>query len=65
MTISEALCEKIPDKMSFTDAASMPLVFGTAIHSLINMGRLSKGQVRLHLNPEMMIWDRGFVNGRV
>lgn len=44
VTDTEQFYEKIPDNLSFSDAASMPLAFATAIHSLINMGRLRKGQ---------------------
>jgi NADPH:quinone reductase-like Zn-dependent oxidoreductase len=45
MTTDEMLCEKIPDDMSFADGASMPIVFATAIYSLIDVARLEKGQV--------------------
>lgn len=43
---TEKLCAKLPDELDFTSGASMPLVFATAIYSLINIGRLQKGQVR-------------------
>lgn len=39
------LVAKMPEGLSFEDAASMPCVFTTAIHALINVGGLSKGQV--------------------
>lgn len=45
VTTTEKLCEKLPDELDFTDGASMPLVFATAIYSLINVGGLEKGQV--------------------
>ncbi|KAG5978870.1 Type I Iterative PKS [Claviceps digitariae] len=38
------LCEKIPARMSFEDAASMPAVFATAFACLLNIGQLKKGQ---------------------
>lgn len=48
ITVSEKLCEKLPDVMSFLDGASMPIVFATAIYSLIDTARLQNGQVREH-----------------
>jgi NADPH:quinone reductase-like Zn-dependent oxidoreductase len=44
VTDTQELFVKIPDNLSFIDASTMVLVFGTAIHSLINMGRLEEGQ---------------------
>ncbi|EOD49628.1 putative polyketide synthase protein [Neofusicoccum parvum UCRNP2] len=41
------LVAKMPEGLSFEDAASMPCVFTTAIHALINVGGLSKGQTVL------------------
>lgn len=38
-------CAKIPSGMSFEDAATMPSVYCTVIHSLIDIGRLQQGQV--------------------
>ncbi|KAG5925731.1 Type I Iterative PKS [Claviceps africana] len=38
------LCERIPSRMSFEDAASMPAVFATAFACLLNIGQLKKGQ---------------------
>ena len=46
VTASESLCEKLPDELSFADGASMPIVFATAIYSLIHVARLEPGQVR-------------------
>ena len=39
-------CSKMPDDLSFEDAATMPCVFGTVIHGLLDLARLEKGQVR-------------------
>lgn len=39
------MCSKIPDSLSLEDAATMPVVYGTVIYSLIDVGRLEKGQV--------------------
>ncbi|KAJ2995866.1 hypothetical protein NUW58_g1155 [Xylaria curta] len=44
VTQKEDLCQAIPDNMSFAEAASMPVVYMTAIHSLITTARLEKGQ---------------------
>ncbi|KAH6858814.1 hypothetical protein BKA58DRAFT_346728, partial [Alternaria rosae] len=44
VTTTEKLCGKIPDELDFTNGASMPLVFATAIYSLINVGALTQGQ---------------------
>ncbi|EQB57236.1 KR domain-containing protein [Colletotrichum gloeosporioides Cg-14] len=43
ITISEKLCVKIPDSLSFEDAATMPCVFSTVIHGLLEVGRLEAG----------------------
>lgn len=44
LNISELLCEKLPADISFVEGASMPVVFATAIQSLINVARLEKDQ---------------------
>lgn len=36
--------QPIPDTMSFTDAASIPVAFGTAYYGLVDCARLAKGQ---------------------
>ncbi|PMD30149.1 hypothetical protein L207DRAFT_592910 [Hyaloscypha variabilis F] len=41
---SEVLCAKIPDEMTFVEAASMPVVYATAMQALMMVGRLEKGQ---------------------
>jgi NADPH:quinone reductase-like Zn-dependent oxidoreductase len=45
VVIRERHCEKIPDSLTFEDAAAMPIVFATAAASLFNIGGLQKGQV--------------------
>ena len=40
----ETLVNKIPDHMSFEEGASVPTVYGTAYQSLIEIGRLSRGE---------------------
>lgn len=47
ITMSEMLFVRLPNDMDFVDGATMPLVYATAIHGLIDLGRLSRGQVRL------------------
>jgi NADPH:quinone reductase-like Zn-dependent oxidoreductase len=44
ITATKMLFEKIPDELTFTDASTMPMIFVTAIYSLITIGRLEKGQ---------------------
>ena len=48
MQISAMLCVKIPDELSNEEAATVPTVYCTVIHSLINLGNLQRGQVRSH-----------------
>jgi NADPH:quinone reductase-like Zn-dependent oxidoreductase len=38
-------CVKIPDGLSFEDAATMPCVYVTVIHSLLRLAQLEKGEV--------------------
>lgn len=40
----DIFCTRIPDRLSFDEAASMLMPYVTAIHSLVNVGRLEKGQ---------------------
>ena len=42
---SETFCVKIPDNMSFEAASTMFVPNVTALYSLIDVGRLEKGQV--------------------
>lgn len=41
---SAQMCVKIPDSMSFTEAATMPTVYSTVVHSLLDKARLEAGQ---------------------
>ncbi|KAI8258243.1 polyketide synthase, partial [Colletotrichum sp. SAR 10_98] len=44
VTISEILCEKLPDNISFNDAAGIGTIFSTAVYSLTNLVHITKGQ---------------------
>ena len=46
LTTSASLCARIPDDMSFEQAATMPCVYCTVIHSLLELGQLDADQVR-------------------
>lgn len=41
---TEVACAKIPDTMSFEEAAAMSVVHTTAYHALVNLAKLRKGQ---------------------
>ncbi|EFE31625.1 polyketide synthase, putative [Trichophyton benhamiae CBS 112371] len=43
-TTLAAVCVRIPDSLSFNQAGTMLIPYFTAIHSMINVGRVSKGQ---------------------
>ena len=45
MTVSAKACAKIPDELSFEEAATMPCVYSTVIYSLLTLGRLQRDQV--------------------
>lgn len=45
LTAKAKLCAKIPDQLSFEDAATMPCVYATVIHALLDLGSLEKDQV--------------------
>lgn len=45
INIDAALCWKCPDDISLVEAATIPIVYVTAIYSLIEVGNLQKGQV--------------------
>ncbi|KAL0934958.1 polyketide synthase [Colletotrichum truncatum] len=42
-TVSQQLCCKMPNNMSFEDAASMPIAYCTAFHAIFNQGNATKG----------------------
>lgn len=46
LTTPASLCARIPDDMSFEQAATMPCVYSTAIYSLLELGQLDSNQVR-------------------
>lgn len=41
----KAICVKIPDELSFNEAATMFFSYATAMYFLMNVGDLRKGQV--------------------
>jgi hypothetical protein len=45
---------RIPEDLSFEDAATMPAVYSTVVHSVINVGQLAKGQVRENRHNPMV-----------
>jgi NADPH:quinone reductase-like Zn-dependent oxidoreductase len=47
LTVTEKLCSKMADGLSFVDAATMPCVYGTVIHCLMDLARLQKYQVSI------------------
>ena len=49
LILPSSLAVKLPDELSYEDAATMPCCFATAIYSLLDVGRLMKGQVLLDL----------------
>lgn len=49
LVLPSILAIKLPDDLTFEDAATMPCCFATAIYSLLNVGGITKGQVNLSL----------------
>lgn len=45
ITTLEVLCVKIPDDLGFNEASTMFFPYMTAMHSLMDVGGLEKGQV--------------------
>ncbi|KAF2267503.1 hypothetical protein CC78DRAFT_490418 [Lojkania enalia] len=41
---SSKLCARIPDNLTFEGAATMPCVYSTVIHSLVDVAQLAEGQ---------------------
>jgi threonine dehydrogenase-like Zn-dependent dehydrogenase len=52
-SMSELFCAKIPDSLAFEEAATIPLVYGTVIAGLMDLAKLSKGQVGIMLVVEI------------
>ena len=48
-------CFRIPDELSFEDAATMASVYVTVIYSLFDLARLEAGQVSRHRNAELSV----------
>ncbi|KAK5137353.1 hypothetical protein LTR08_008931 [Meristemomyces frigidus] len=44
LTTPTAFCVRIPDQLSFEDAGAMLMPYVTALHSLVNVARLERGQ---------------------
>ncbi|THC87882.1 hypothetical protein EYZ11_012672 [Aspergillus tanneri] len=44
LVVPSILCVKIPDHLTFVDAASLPVAYATAIHALRDVGHVDKGQ---------------------
>ncbi|KAH6869068.1 KR domain-containing protein [Thelonectria olida] len=44
LVVSSELCVKMPDDLTFEEAATMPCVFSTVIYGLMDIGRLEEGQ---------------------
>lgn len=47
LSVSELCCAKIPESLSFVEAATIPLVYSTVIHGLMDIAHLSKDQTVL------------------
>jgi len=45
LSVTQKLCVKIPDSLSFAEAATMPCVYSTAIYCLIELGRMQAHRV--------------------
>lgn len=43
---------KIPDHLSFEEAATIPVVYATAMYAITHLGQLKKNQVRAMIVPE-------------
>jgi NADPH:quinone reductase-like Zn-dependent oxidoreductase len=57
LVTTSKLCVKMADDLDFTDAASMPCVYGTVIHSLLDMARLKTDQVTLFYSLSCLYAD--------
>ena len=57
IAILAKLCAKIPGDLSFEEAATLPCVYSTVIHSLLTVGKLEKGQVRYYVTLSIIGLD--------
>ena len=60
IVVPASLVQQIPDALTFEDAATMPICYGTVIEGLINLGQLTKGQVSLVLIVVEILHTNGF-----
>ncbi|KAH8172381.1 KR domain-containing protein [Sarocladium implicatum] len=44
LRVKEAFCQRIPTSLTFDEAASLPVVYCTAYHALVNLARLEAAQ---------------------
>lgn len=44
VVVKRDLCSRLPNRLSFENGATMPCVYGTVIHSLMDVGQLYHGQ---------------------
>lgn len=51
LTTKRSHCVKIPERLSFEEAASMPAVYSTVIYCLLEQARLERNQVRMTNRP--------------
>jgi NADPH2:quinone reductase len=47
VVVDAGACDPIPEELSFSDAAVLPIAFGTALHALRDRGALEAGQTLL------------------
>jgi NADPH:quinone reductase-like Zn-dependent oxidoreductase len=52
-----AVCVRIPDSLTFDQAGTMLIPYFTAIHSMVNVGRVTKGQVSGTEDPMLFFCD--------
>jgi hypothetical protein len=53
LKLDQRLCVRMPDSLTYEQVASMPLAYATAIHCLLDVGRLRKGMtVLIHCGNE-------------
>lgn len=56
VTASENLCARIPDNLSFIEAATMPIVYCTVIHCLLDVAKMQHGNVSVWLYL-VTVWE--------